>query len=271
VGVRARPRAAAYAAVAAACLLLAACGHSSAKNETPAASGTTTSATPAPTTPTTATTTGTQPKVAIRVYLVRDGRVSPVRRLVPSTPAIGQAALDELRSGPTGDERSSGLSSAIGSLRLAGLAIKDGEADLGSLTHVSQLAEAQIVYTLMQFPTVRKVRIGDDVLDTSDLEDVTPVILIESPLPGETVTSPITVTGTSNTFEATMRVEVRRGSQVLTGETVTATSGSGQRGTFSATLDVDAAPGPITLVAFEPSAENGAPIHTVTVPLTLSG
>ena len=149
------------------------------------------------------------------------------------------------------------------------MTIKDGEADLGGLTHVSQLAEGQIAYTLLQFPTVRKVRIGDDVLQRSDLEDVTPVILIESPLPGETVTSPIKVTGTSNTFEATMRLEVRRGSQVLTGETVTATSGSGQRGTFSATLDVEAAPGPITLVAFEPSAENGRPIHTVTVPLTL--
>jgi hypothetical protein len=191
-----------------------------------------------------------------------------VRRLVPSTPAIGQAALDQLQAGPTDDERGAGLSTAIGSLRLRGLTIKDGEADLGALTHVSQLAEGQIAYTLLQFPTVRKVRIGDDVLERSDLEDVTPAILIESPLPGDTVTSPIHVTGTSNTFEATMRLEVRRGTRVLTGETVTATSGSGQRGTFSATLDVNAAPGPITLVAFEPSAENGKPIHTVTVPLT---
>ncbi len=232
-------------------------------------SATTTAATPPPTTPATATTTGTQPKASIRIYLVRDGRVSPVRRLVPGTPAIGQAALDELQSGPTDDERSSGLSTAVGSLRLGGLAIRDGEADLGNLTHLSQLAQGQIAYTLMQFPTVRKVRIGDAVLERVDLEDVTPVILIESPLPGETVTSPIQVSGTSNTFEATMRLEVRRGSQVLTGETVTATSGSGERGTFSATLDVNAAPGPITLVAFEPSAENGRPIHTVTVPLTL--
>jgi hypothetical protein len=244
------------------------CGHSSARqSETAVPPATTTSETT--TTSSTTTTTETQPTVAVRIYLVRDGRVSPVRRLVPSTPAVGQAALDALQSGPTGDERSSGLSTAIGSLRLGGLAIKDGEADLGGLTHVSQLARGQIAYTLLQFPTVRKVRIGNDVVERSDLEDVTPVILIESPLPGETVTSPIHVTGTSNTFEATMRLEVRRGAQVLTGETVTATSGSGQRGTFSATLDVDAAPGPITLVAFEPSAENGQPIHTVTVPLTL--
>jgi hypothetical protein len=250
-------------------LVAAGCGKSS-SNGGP---GTTTSAVPPPTTPTTATATtnAPQPKLAIRVYFVRDGRVAPVRRLVPSTPAVGQSALDELSRGPTTDERADGLSTAIGSLRLTGLSISNGEADLGELTHVSQLAEAQIVYTLTQFPTVRKVRIGDDVLDRSDLEDVTPVILVESPLPGETVTSPIAVRGTSNTFEATMRVEVRRGSAVLVGETVTASSGSGERGTFSATLDVDASPGSITLVAFEPSAENGQPLHTVRIPLTLAG
>jgi hypothetical protein len=56
---------------------------------------------------------------------------------------------------------------------------------------------------------------------------------------------------------------------VLVTETVTASSGSGERGTFAATLDVTASPGPITLVAFEPSAEDGSPLHTVTIPLTL--
>ena len=238
-------------------LVAAGCGKSSSNG----GRGTTTSAVPPPATPTTttATTNAPQPKLAIHVYFVRDGRVAPVRRLVPSTPAVGQSALDELSRGPTTDERAAGLS------------ISNGEADLGELTHVSQLAEAQIVYTLTQFPTVRKVRIGDDVLDRSDLEDVTPVILVESPLAGETVTSPIAVRGTSNTFEATMRVEVRRGSAVLVGETVTASSGSGERGTFSATLDVDASPGPITLLAFEPSAENGQPLHMVRIPLTLAG
>ena len=253
--------------------IAAGCGHS---NRAPSgAPATTTAAAPPPSAPSTAstspTTPATAPTIAVRVYLVRDGRVAPVRRLVPDTPAVGQAALDALRAGPTAAERADGLSTAIGLLRLRGLSIRSGEADLGALTHVSELAEAQIVYTLTQFPTVRKVRIGDDVLERSDLEDVTPVILVESPLPGETVSNPITVRGTSNTFEATMRVEVRRGSRVLTAETVTASSGSGERGTYAATLDVDAPRGPITLVAFEPSDENGQPLHTVTVPLTLSG
>jgi Immunoglobulin-like domain of bacterial spore germination/Sporulation and spore germination len=251
-------------------LVLVAAGCGDSKSSQAVVSATTTSATPPPTAPTTSTV-APQPKLAIRVYFVRDGRVSPVRRLVPSTPAVGQAALDELRAGPTADERADGFSTALGLLRPTGLSISKGEADLGDLTDVSQLAEAQIVYTLTQFPSVRKVRIGDDVLDRSDLEEVTPVILVESPLPGETVTSPILVRGTSNTFEATMRLEVRRGAEVITSETVTASSGSGQRGTFEASLDVNAAPGPITLVAYEPSAENGQPLHTVRVPLTLAG
>jgi hypothetical protein len=250
-------------------VLAAGCGHS--KGGPAVAPATTTSATPPPTASTTSTKPTTEARIAIRVYFVRDGRVAPVRRLVPSTPGVGQAALDALEAGPTAAERADGLSTAIGLLRLTGLSISSGEADLGALTHVSQLAEGQIVYTLTQFSTVRKVRIGDDVLDRSDLEDVTPVILVESPLPGETVRSPVTARGTSNTFEATMRVEIRRGANVLVAETVTASSGSGERGTYEATLDVDASPGPITLVAFEPSAENGQPLHTVRIPLTLSG
>ena len=250
-------------------VLVAGCGNSKGKPGEPA---TRTSAPPPPATTTaTSSSSMTAPKIAVRVYFVRDGRVAPVRRFVPSTPAVGQAALDALAAGPTASERANGLSTAIGLLRLSGLSIRDGEADLGRLTHVSQLAEGQIVYTLTQFPTVRKVRIGDDVLDRSDLEDVTPAILVESPLPGDTVSSPIAVRGTSNTFEATMRVEIRRGSDVLVAETVTASSGSGERGTYEATLDVAASPGPITLVAFEPSAENGEPIHQVEIPLTLAG
>lgn len=250
-------------------LIAAGCGHSGEGTAVePTTTATTATAAPPPTT-STGTTSETQQQLAIRVYLVRDGRVAPVRRLVPDTPAVGQAALDALQAGPTADERADGLSTAIGRLRLTGLSIQNGEADLGALTHVSQLAEGQVVYTLTQFPTVRKVRIGDDVLDRSDLEDVTPVILVESPLPGETVPSPIRVRGTSNTFEATMHVQIRRGSDVLVTETVTASSGSGERGTFDATLDVVASPGPITLVAFEPSAEDGQPLHTVTIPLAL--
>ena len=48
---------------------------------------------------------------------------------------------------------------------------------------------------------------------------------------------------------------------------VTATSGSGARGTFDTTISFPHTGGPITLVAYEPSAENGKPIHVVRISL----
>ena len=41
------------------------------------------------------------------------------------------------------------------------------------------------------------------------IEEQTPQILIESPLPGDTVSSPIRLRGTANVFEATVSIEVR--------------------------------------------------------------
>jgi germination protein M len=58
---------------------------------------------------------------------------------------------------------------------------------------------------------------------------------------------------------------------VLVDRFVTATSGSGTRGTFEASLAVDATTvGDAKLVAYERSAENGAEINTVTIPIRLS-
>jgi hypothetical protein len=49
---------------------------------------------------------------------------------------------------------------------------------------------------------------------------------------------------------------------------VTATSGSGQRGTFAATVAYPGS-GPAVLVGYEASAEDGSPIHRVEVPISL--
>ena len=102
-------------------------------------------------------------------------------------------------------------------------------------------------------------------------KDPLPPIVIESPLPGESVTSPIRVTGTANVFEATVSFEVRdaRDKVVLRGFT-TATSGNGTRGTFGTELAVPNLDGPATIVAFEASAEDGRPLHVVEVPITVN-
>jgi hypothetical protein len=144
-----------------------------------------------------------------------------------------------------------------------------------------------VVYTLTQFPSVSRVRFEQEggpmpvVTDgsgqllagdaaRSDYEALTPPLLVESPLPGETVSSPLRISGTANAFEATFQAKVvDAAGNDLVHKTVMATSGSGQRGTFAETLTFAGEPGDGRLVVWEDSAANGRPIHQVEIPLHL--
>ena len=106
--------------------------------------------------------------------------------------------------------------------RLLGIAIEDGLATvdlsgefLNDLGEDTALRVAQVVFTATQFPTVDRVthpgrgHPGPDAsastpcpsceVDRADFEEQTPFVLVESPTPGEAVTSPVRVTGTSPT------------------------------------------------------------------------
>ena len=86
------------------------------------------------------------------------------------------------------------------------------------------------------------------------------------------MTSPLHVTGNANTFEATFnyRLEDADGA-TLAKNFVTATSGSGTRGTFDFTIpfSVDS-PQDGALRVFELSAEDGSVVHERVIPLRLS-
>jgi hypothetical protein len=129
-------------------------------------------------------------------------------------------------------------------------------------------AQAQIVYTLTQFPHIDAVAFDGKRYTRADFEDLTPSVLVESPLPFEEVTGPISAGGTANTFEANFQYEVLDADgDVIDENFVTATSGTGTRGTFEfTTADVEDAA--TTLVVFETSAEDGSRIHEVEIPLT---
>ena len=109
----------------------------------------------------------------------------------------------------------------------------------------------------------------DPPVDRRDFERVAPAILVESPLRGRRVRPPLRVRGTANTFEATFLLEMlgpdrRR----LARRVVTATSGTGTRGTFDVTLRFRAPRGTaLELYAYEESARNGRPINRIRVPL----
>ena len=96
-------------------------------------------------------------------------------------------------------------------------------------------------------------------------------MLVEFPLPFEQVSSPLEATGTANTFEATFSFEILdSGGEVIADDFVTATSGSGTRGTFTFAQpfvvdgDQDG-----TLVVFELSAEDGSRTNEVEIPIAL--
>lgn len=199
--------------------------------------------------------------VAARVYFVRDGKVWPVYREIDAEGEPTRLLSEELQRGPTEEERALGFTTAV-------------PAD-GSET-TSKLAHAQITYTLTQSPTAPMAVPLGPVADfyagrfrRSDFEEQTPLILVESPLPNATVQSPLRVRGTANTFEATFQYElVDSNGNVVDRNFVTATSGTGTRGTFDFTTK--AVDDVAALRVFENSAEDGSRINEVEIPLSSS-
>jgi len=239
-------------------LLVAGCGGGD--NE-PSATDTGTTTTPAET-------------VEFRVYFLRDGKVWPALREVAETEAVAKAALQALLAGPTEQEETElGFSTAIpAGAELESVEISEGVARVELSAELPEESLAQIAYTASQFPTAESVEIQDQAVTRADLEDLTPPILVESPLPFEDVTSPLRVTGTANTFEATFSYELTDTDGLIVDENfVTATSGTGTRGTFDFTTDRFTVPfdGVGSLIVFERSAKDGSRINLVEIPLRM--
>jgi hypothetical protein len=225
------------------------------------------------TTTDTGTTTEPAETTAARVYWLRDGQVWPVERDIPDTGQVN-AALAALLEGPTEQEEAdldatTAISDEVQSIEAVPIA--DGPVRLEADGELSDEALAQVVYTVTQFADVSSIEYEGRDLSRADFEDQTPLILVESPLAFEEVETPLRVTGTANTFEATFNYELTDADgNVVDDDFVTATSGSGTRGTFDfTTADVDEEIG--SLVVFELSAKDGSRIHVVEIPLNASG
>jgi immunoglobulin-like protein involved in spore germination/sporulation and spore germination protein len=218
----------------------------------------TTSAPPTTTNAGAGTTTNGQPLSLALYFLAPDGQLVATSRPVEHTQTPGAATLHELVTPPGGmtTHVPDGLQ----------LTIADGKAHVTG-SALDDAALAQIVYSLTTFPTVQSVN-GKT---RADVEKIVPPILVEQPSPGESVTSPLDVTGTANTYEATFNYQLEDAAgKVLAKDFVTATSGSGTRGTFDFTVPftVDTAQDG-KLSVFEVSAEDGSVIHKRVIPLRL--
>jgi hypothetical protein len=213
---------------------------------------------------------------------VRDGKLFSTGRTGQATQAVATRALQAVAAGPSTAEAGAGVKSAIGSgAQLALKGISNGIATVSTPagfrtgdSATRRLREAQIVFTLSQYPTVRRVLFSGTTspVARNDFEDLVPAITVASPVIGQRVASPVKISGTADAFEATvsMRILDAHGRELAKGFT-TATCGSGCRGDYTTTLRYTvAADQPGVVEVYEDSAESGQRIHVVDIPVTLT-
>ncbi|MEV6106122.1 Gmad2 immunoglobulin-like domain-containing protein [Streptomyces sp. NPDC051940] len=266
---------------------------SGAASTTPGATASATPSTPAASSPAPSPTAPREVRTA--VYFLHGGKVSAVPRTVKS-PSTAAEALRALLAGPDARERGYERTTAIPdgtALRSVALRARVATVDLsgrfddGGGASSMRARLAQVVYTATRFPSIGKVAFRldgkpvtsfggegvtlDGPVGRADFEEETPVVLVESPLLGDTVDSPLRVRGTANTFEAEFRLKLTDAAgKVVADVLVMATSGSGTRGTFDTTLTYRSArAGKGVLTAYVISAENGRVVTVDTVPLDL--
>ncbi|HWH32126.1 MAG TPA: Gmad2 immunoglobulin-like domain-containing protein [Egibacteraceae bacterium] len=242
--------------------------------------------TPSPTTaspsPTESETEATQESTA---WFVRaaDGWmwVEPETHLVPQTEGVARAAMEVLFAGETDDPN---LDSMVEGVEVLGADIDgdvltvdvsgDIDPDGAGRGSAEEIAFAQqLAYTAAQFDGVRAVRLLVDGEEITDLwghldwsQPIEPDPFAETPItidePGwgaEVPQRALTASGEANTFEATLAVRlIDPDGAVAEEEWITATSGSGTRGTwehtFSSELD---RPGTWAVEAEEPDPSGG--------------
>ena len=246
------------------------------------------SATPAPSAQ------GSTGQVGLQVWFTRNAKLFVTERTVPATAGVGRAAVDGLLAGPSAAEYAAGLRSQIpAGTSLLGLRISAGigTVDLsssfesGAAPSTMPLRIAQMVYTLTQFPTISGVRFEIDGQGVTVVGGVPvqspqtramyggylPAITVRSPVIGEQVTSPVTVSGTANVFEATVSLRVldSAGHEIARTFT-TATCGTGCRGSYSVSVSYSVPrTQPGTIEVFESSAKDGQPVNVQQIPVTL--
>ena len=223
---------------------------------------------------TTTTTTPAPRLTQVRVYFLVNDKVQPVSRFVSTPEPAWLGAWKNLAAGPTAETPLNATTAPpLYDLRRWTLGLTDE--NILSLTTVvlPRIALGQTVYTLTQFAPTRPVLVNGRRYTRADFEEFTPAILVESPLPEQTVERPLRVTGTANTFEATFEYElVDSAGKVIAKHFVTATSGSGTRGTFDVAVPYPAGHAGLgKLVVYESSAKDGSRIHVVEIPLRLTG
>lgn len=214
--------------------------------------------------------------VDVAVYFLRDQRLVIAHRQVEG-PEVLRGALAAVLAGPTGDETLAGMVSTIpAGTGLAGVDLADGIATVdltsqfesggGTLSMTARVA--QIVFTATQFDDVDAVLFWLDgtpieflggeglILDTPQTRadvnrEFTGGVIVDTPAPGDTVSSPFTVTGEGDVFEGEFPIEVWAAGELVGGVAPVRAGAWGAWADFEATITLDAPAGPIELIAYD--------------------
>lgn len=245
------------------------------------------------------TTTVAEPDLTVvRVYWLRDTGIAVGGREVAG-PALPEAALEALLAGPNTLETELEMSSAVPEgTELLGLTIASGVAtvDLSREFETTGLGTtgelglvSQLVFTLTQFADVDSVDITIDGevreailshgLEATGLtrevlyDAVSPAIVVESPYPGQLITSPLTVTGFSRTFEASVvfSIVIPPSREIVDEGAITAAQPDVNLfGPFEFTTEFETlVEGFGAVIAFEESAVDGSQINIYEVPVRM--
>ncbi len=246
---------------------------------------------------------GTAGTTIVRGYFLLGGGqgsagLVPVLFEVPKTQAVATAAMNALLSS-SGIQRDgfATMSTAIpAGTKLLGLSVAKGVATVdlsrefesggGTASAFGRLA--QVTYTLTQFPTVTSVAFeiegqpvgvfGSDgiVLDKpsvrADFEDQLPAIFVDRPAFGAALNNPGRIAGTADVFEAQFRFAILDANGTkLVDQPISATCGTGCRGTFDVTVDYSVAKAQWgTLRVWDPSEVDGSPTAVRDYPVWLT-
>jgi hypothetical protein len=273
-------------------LLASACQAKGAVSAGPAPSGgpSPTQSTPPPSTTTPPSSPTPSPssnrRVTFQLWFTYKDRLFVTRRTEQFAPGVAQLALETLLEGPTSAESRANVSTATPSGATGEITeLSNGMATVqmsddfyDAPVSTLRLRQAQVVYTLTQYSTIRRVRFGltdgsvrPKAWTRASYQNLLPAILVESPLVGSRVSSPVTVSGTANVFEATVSLRILdENGKELARTFTTATCGTGCRGDYSVSLrfNVDHEQRG-TIEVFEASAQDGSPINVVDIPVIL--
>lgn len=248
----------AVAAFAITAAVVAGCGDNDDETVDTTTTDTTTTTAAETTTTTSATTEPDVAEAGVRVYFAWNEAVGAAGR--PDVSDEPEAAIEALLDGPDAFETDIGMGSEIpDSTQLLDVTVEDGTATVdlsgdfesggGSLS--MELRVAQVAFTATQFDDVDTVDIhldgapvdaigGEGVpatgLDRSDFPNVTPAVLVEAPAPGESVTSPLTASGTSDQAGSSVTYDITDGDGLIVAE---GTADVGDDGAFTFTAEFE--------------------------------